>query len=820
MNKSIYGNVIPTNIPNSGSLAGLSDVQLSSPTNGQVLEYNGSKWVNTTNSTAPVQSVFTRTGNVIAQSGDYNIAQIINSSILASTANVNITSPTDGQILKYDGGTSRWINSSQSFENIYYKQVYIYSTSVNPAIANTHYTLNFGGTITIAPLNPGEHLMITADVNTITINFTGTSFITNSILGGGTSNPSFSMFSTTIELMCVYNSSQTYYNIIRVSQNRPGAFCTLNGNKISALSQLNDIPDVVLTSPSNGQALIYNGTNWINNNIVTSVAMTVPSEFSITGSPITSSGTLAITKNNQTQNLIYASPNSSTGIPTFRTLVAADISAYQNTYYNLISTTSSITAVANTHYELTSSLTITINPLNVGEHLKFTAGANAITIIFTGASFILNWNGSGGTSNPTIIILNNTIELVCTYNTGQTYYYITSSKQSRINAIGSTFTINGQKQSALANIGDIPDVVLTSPSNGQILGFDGTNWINTAAGTVSSVAMSVPSDLAVSGSPITSSGTLAITRNSQAANLFLASPNSSSGIPVYRLIDTSDITTYQNIYYNLISTSSTTINPAIANTHYELTSGGTITINPFNAGQHLKITSGSNAITINFTGASFILNWNGSGGTSNPSISILNTTIELTCTFNVSQTYYYITSSKQSRINSIGSTFTINSQKQAAIANIGDIPDVILTSPSNGQALTYNGTNWVNTNSSSSSSFLTFNARGNIGNAQYMCQNGVISGDVRLANILIPRTCTITSLTGAVNISSPSGAGWQYEVWKNGSGTGLLVQMLGTTLTNKVTGSISFAQYDTLTIYITEIGGATVPSGWCTVEYQ
>jgi len=59
---------------------------------------------------------------------------------------------------------------------------------------------------------------------------------------------------------------------------------------------------------------------------VTSVALTVPSEFSVSGSPVTTSGTLAVTKANQNANLVFAGPTSgSAAAPTFRALVAADI---------------------------------------------------------------------------------------------------------------------------------------------------------------------------------------------------------------------------------------------------------------------------------------------------------------------------------------------------------------------------------------------------------------------------------------------------------------------------------------------------------------
>lgn len=61
---------------------------------------------------------------------------------------------------------------------------------------------------------------------------------------------------------------------------------------------------------------------------VTSVALTAPAIFNVGGSPITTSGTLAITLANAAANTIFAGPSSgSAAAPTFRTLVSADIPA-------------------------------------------------------------------------------------------------------------------------------------------------------------------------------------------------------------------------------------------------------------------------------------------------------------------------------------------------------------------------------------------------------------------------------------------------------------------------------------------------------------
>jgi hypothetical protein len=58
---------------------------------------------------------------------------------------------------------------------------------------------------------------------------------------------------------------------------------------------------------------------------VTSVALTLPSFITVTGSPVTTSGTLTGTLASQTANHVFIAPNGSAGAPTFRALAAADI---------------------------------------------------------------------------------------------------------------------------------------------------------------------------------------------------------------------------------------------------------------------------------------------------------------------------------------------------------------------------------------------------------------------------------------------------------------------------------------------------------------
>ena len=65
---------------------------------------------------------------------------------------------------------------------------------------------------------------------------------------------------------------------------------------------------------------------------VTSVGLSLPNIFSVSGSPVTTSGTLTGTLATQTTNKVFAAPNGSTGTPTFRVLVADDLPDLSSVY--------------------------------------------------------------------------------------------------------------------------------------------------------------------------------------------------------------------------------------------------------------------------------------------------------------------------------------------------------------------------------------------------------------------------------------------------------------------------------------------------------
>ena len=230
---------------------------------------------------------------------------------------------------------------------------------------------------------------------------------------------------------------------------------------------------------------------------VTSVALSLPSIMSVSGSPVTSSGTLTGTLTTQSVNTLFAGPSSgAAAAPTFRSLTTADIPSLS--YVTSVGATAPITSTGG----LTPTIGVTAAALNKVDdtNVTMTLSGSPSTALIAATTMGLGWTGQlavsrGGTGAATT-----------------TANFIFAGPSSGSPA-APTFR-------ALTTA-DIPAL---------------------AYGSVSSVALALPSIMSVSGSPVTSSGTLTGTLTTQAANAIFAGPSSgAAAAPTFRSLTTADI---------------------------------------------------------------------------------------------------------------------------------------------------------------------------------------------------------------------------------------------------------------------------------------
>lgn len=235
---------------------------------------------------------------------------------------------------------------------------------------------------------------------------------------------------------------------------------------------------------------------------VTSVALSLPSIFNVSGSPVTTTGTLTGTLATQSANTVFSGPSSgSAAAPTFRSLVTADIPSLS--------------------------------------YISSVSGSAPIV--------------SSGGLTPSISI---------TQSTTSTNGYLSSTDWNTFNGKQAALTFNSPLSNS-ANTISISQA--TTSTNGYLTSTDWNTFNNKGSGTVTSVALSSPASIiSTSGSPVTTSGTLTQTLVTQSANTLWAGPTTgSAAAPTFRAIVPADVPTLnQNTTgtaSNITSTSNATL---------------------------------------------------------------------------------------------------------------------------------------------------------------------------------------------------------------------------------------------------------------------
>lgn len=257
---------------------------------------------------------------------------------------------------------------------------------------------------------------------------------------------------------------------------------------------------------------------------VTSVAFTAPAEFTVTGSPITTSGTLALTWQSQTLKKFLASPVGGSGVPTFRAIAHQDLgSGGGNTGVFLRgdmlwsqNLTSSLVVGAPgsalTNFDVIGSPFTTFGTSDMA---RFVNSVDApATQPKSGISFWTVIHTGSGAQGALAAIESQKANTTDFHYGGLLRFYtradaFTILERMKIDDAG---LVSIQSLTASTLLRADSNKVLSAVTIGSGLSFDGTTLSSTGSGgTVTSVALTMPTGFSVAGSPITGAGTLVVT---------------------------------------------------------------------------------------------------------------------------------------------------------------------------------------------------------------------------------------------------------------------------------------------------------------------
>lgn len=278
---------------------------------------------------------------------------------------------------------------------------------------------------------------------------------------------------------------------------------------------------------------------------LSSVGLSMPVEFSVANTPLTSNGTLIVTKATGGANLFWATPSTGPGQPSLRAITNSDLPIIDTAHgglnrstvinpnellgtvsgsdyvgFTISASTGIILDIAGTTITLSSTGNGTVTSVGLIVPSEFTVTNSPITsagdITLTKASQSANtgWLAPDGSNGQPSFrsLVNNDLPIVDTQHGGLGLSSILSAS-SIVGVSASGLTYQGYFIE-----GEAPITVTYTSSSIRVAA------AGAGSGTVTSVGLTPPDGFTVSNSPVTTSGNLILNLGTQSPNLVLAGP--------------------------------------------------------------------------------------------------------------------------------------------------------------------------------------------------------------------------------------------------------------------------------------------------------
>lgn len=678
----------------SAALSDLTNVTITTPSNGQVLSYSSGTWTNASLPPIPVGIQFQNNGSNLGGAGDADTFNVTGnatlsrvgntltlsvsgggggSSTLSGLTDVTITTPSNNQFLRYDGGTSKWVNSTFTIPTPDLED--LGDVTVTTPSNGQVLTYDSGASQWVNLAIPARQMQIQFQSNGSNLGSTGTATTFNV-----TGNATFSRVSNavTLNIPTVGITDLTGVTITTPSNGQflrydSGSSSWINSTYTPPVPSLNDLTNVTITTPSLNQVLSYNGSTWVN----TTLSIPPGTLVGLTDVNITSvANGQVLTYDSGSGDWINAA------IPVRQLQIQ-----FQNNGSNLgtLGTATSFNVIGNaTLSRIGDALTLNVTgggggggAENLSDLEDVQLGALNNDDVLTYNSSTLKWENKPFPASSTALddLTDVTISgvangQVLTYNSGsstwenlalparqvQVQYQNAGSNlgsagtvstfnvtgAGTLSRVSDTVTLNIPTVTVPDELNDLNDVTLTSPTNGQFLGYNGSVWINTALpGSNAPVQfMSNGSNLGTAGTVVefNVTGNATFSRNTNRVTLDIP-------VGVESLEDLDDVT---------------------------ITTPSNSQVLSYNSGVWVNATLPSKQDPVQYQNGGSNL---GTSGTAT--------------TFNVTG---------GATLSRVGNVLTLAVDTWSTVASINDLNDVTVTTPSNGQVLTYNGVGqWVNT---------------------------------------------------------------------------------------------------------------------------